>query len=72
MTKTLSILAVVSLLFVLTACKIDTDNPKVIRGACVYLKEYLVVAKKTDHPETKRASVKQINFYKAHCKKAVK
>lgn len=53
-----------SLLFV--GCKKQEDLT--IRDACVYLKSYLVVAKPTDHSETKKASRKQIEHYKRFCK----
>jgi hypothetical protein len=63
MRRTLVLLILASSL-VLVGCKKENLT---IRDACVYLKEYIVVAKSTDHPDTKKASRKQIEHYKRFC-----
>jgi hypothetical protein len=65
MRQTLVLLILASSLF-LVGCKKKEDLT--IRDACIYLKSYLVVSKPTDHPETKKASRKQIEHYKRFCK----
>jgi hypothetical protein len=63
MKLTLALLILVSSLLV--GCK--KPEQLTIRDACIYLEEYIVIAKPTDHIETKRASRKQIEHYKRFC-----
>jgi hypothetical protein len=58
-------LALLILASSLVACK---PEELTIRDACVYLEEYIVIAKTTDHLDTKKASKKQIDHYKRFCK----
>jgi len=60
-------LMLVSLILVLSLGGCVKDKDITIRDACLYLKEYLVVAKPTDHKDTKKASRKQIEHYKRFC-----
>jgi hypothetical protein len=54
----------------LVGCHNEKHRPKdlTIRDACIYLEQYIVIAVPEDTLATKRASKKQIDHYKAHCK----